>query len=153
MVWEVQVGVIFLRFWGVCFKIVFWSSWGLCWGRFGGHFGIKIWSKSKKNKIDFGIDFRCLAWKKLLTIPGPGRLWGTPHMRARFQQEKMKRLDFNNCSYHCSRKKLNCSYHCSDYCWLLLIIVQIIVEFCLSQAHARDLTRPGQGLANYNQFT
>ena len=31
----------------------------------------------------------------------------------------------------------------------MLIIVQIIVEFCLSQA--RDLTRPGQGPANSNQ--
>ena len=39
-------GIIFLCFWGVCFKIVFWSSWGRFWGRFGVHFGIKIGPKS-----------------------------------------------------------------------------------------------------------
>ena len=51
MVWEVQVEVIFLCFWGVCFKIVFWSSWGRflesIWGPFWHQNLIQIEKKTR----------------------------------------------------------------------------------------------------------
>ena len=73
--------------------------------RLGVGFGVDLGSilalksdpNRRKNGIDFGIDFRCLVWKKVEPIPGPGAPWGTPHMRAfstrknekaRIQQEK-----------------------------------------------------------------
>ena len=58
-----------------------------------------------------------------LTIPGPGRLWGTPHMRAHFQQEKMKRLEIQQVNKRKAqlflslfRLLLTFAYHRSDYC-------------------------------------
>ena len=73
--------------------------------RLGVGFGIDLGSilalksdpNRPKNGIEFWIDFRCHAWRKLGPIPGAGGPWGTPHMRAfstrknekaRIQQEK-----------------------------------------------------------------
>ena len=68
-----------------------------------------------------------------------GGALGGPLICARFQQEKMKRLEFNKKRRPKQEKGST-----------VLIIVQIIVEFCVSQAHAHDLTRPGQGPANFS---
>ena len=67
-------------------------------------------------------------------FPGRGGSGG-PLICARFQQEKMKRLEFNKKRRPKQEKGST-----------VLIIVQIIVGFCVSQAG--DLTRPGQGPAN-----
>ena len=69
-------------------------------------------------------------------FPGRGGPGG-PLICARFQQEKMKRLEFNKKRRPKQEKGST-----------VLIIVQIIVGLCVSQAD--DLTRPGQGPANFS---
>ena len=135
MVWGVQFGVIFLCFWGVCFKIVFWSSWGRFWGRFGDHFGIIIGPKSKKKRDWFWDRFSVPRLSQMAPYSRAGGALGGPLICARFQQEKMKRLELNKKRRPKQEKGST-----------VLIIVQIIVGFCVSQA--RDLTRLGQGPAN-----
>ena len=100
---------------------------------------VKSHPNRRKNGIDFEIDFRCLACRKWHPIPPlfPGRGGpGGPLICARFQQEKMKRLELNKKRRPKQEKGST-----------VLIIVQIIVGFCVSQAD--DLTRPGQGPANF----
>ena len=63
---------------------------------------------------------------------------GGPLICARFQQEKMKRLEFN-------KKRRPKQEKGSTV--LIIVQIQIIVDFCFSQAD--DLTRPGQGPANW----
>ena len=125
MVWEVQVGVIFLCFWGVCFKIVFWSSWGRFWGRFGDHFGSKIAPKSKKKRDWFWDRFLVPRLEKMREtyplFPGRGGPWGTPH--------KVKRFSEQETSVWARNKKTKPKQEKGS---AVLIIVQIIVDFCWS---------------------
>ena len=65
---------------------------------------------------------------------------GGPLICARFQQEKMKRLEFNKKRRPKQEKGST-----------VLIIVQIIAEFCFHKLMIHDLTRPGQGPANFSK--
>ena len=139
MVRGVEVGIIFLCFWGVCFKIVFWSSWGRFWNRFGVHFGIKIWSKSKKNKIDFGIDFRCLAWKNDWLFPGRGGSGG-PLICVRIFNKKKWKGSISTTVLIIVQEKGS----------TVLIIVQIIVELLNFDFHELMIWHAlGSGPANF----
>ena len=58
---------------------------------FGVDFGFILALKSDpnrpKNGIEFWIDFRCHAWRKQRTIPGPGTPWGAPQCQRFSEQE------------------------------------------------------------------
>ena len=84
---------------------------------------VKSHPNRRKNGIDFGIDFRCLACRKWHPIPTllPGRGGhGGPLICARFQQEKRKRLEL--------KKKRKPKQEKGS---TVLIIVQIIVGFLI----------------------
>ena len=129
MVWEVQVGVIFLCFWGVCFKIVFWSSWGRFWGRFGDHFGIIIGPKSKKKRDWFWDRFSVPRLAQIIPYSRAGRALGDPSYARVFNKKKWKgsnstrKGDLNKKKAQLFlslfRLLLTFAYHCSDYCWIL----------------------------------
>ena len=54
---------------------------------FGSILALKSDPNRPKNGIEFWIDFRCHAWRKLPTIPGPGTPWGAPQFQRLFEQE------------------------------------------------------------------
>ena len=71
---------------------------------FGVDFGSILTLKSDpnrpKNGIEFWIDFRCHAWRKQPTIPGPGTPWGAPQCQRFSEQEtSVWARNNNSCSF------------------------------------------------------
>ena len=128
----------FLMFLGCLFQdrflIVLGSVLGSIWGPFWHYNRTQI---EEKTGLILGSIFGASLGANETLFPGRGGPGG-PLICARFQQEKMKRLEFNKKRRPKQEKGST-----------VLIIVQIIVGFCVSQAH--DLTRPGQGPANFFQ--
>ena len=129
----------FLMFLGCLFQdrflIVLRSVLGSIWGPFWHYNRTQI---EEKTGLILGSIVGASLGKNETLFPGRGGPGG-PLICARFQQEKMKRLEFNKKRRPKQEKGST-----------VLIIVQIIVGFCVSQA--RDLTRPGQGPANLQHF-
>ena len=129
--------VIFLCFWGVCFKIVFWSSWGRFWGRFGDHFGIIIKPKSKKKRDWFWDRFSVTRLAQMAPYSRAGGALGDPSYARVFNKKKMKRLEFNKKRRPKQEKGST----------VLIIVQKSSTVLIIVQIH--DLTRFGQGPANF----
>ena len=145
MVWEVQVEVIFLCFWGVCFKIVFWSSWGRFLESIWGPFWHQNLVQIEKKQDWFWDRFSMPRLKKIRNYSWAEEALGDPSYACAFSTRKNEKARFQQLFLSLFKKKAQLSlslfrlllkltfdYHYSDYCWIILIIVQIIVDFCLS---------------------
>ena len=128
----------FLMFLGCLFQdrflIVLGSVLGSIWGPFWHYSRTQI---EEKTGLILGSIFGASLVANGTLFPGWGGLGG-PLICARFQQEKMKRLEFNKKRRPKQEKGST-----------VLIIVQIKSSTVLIIVQIHDLTRPGQGPANF----